>query len=125
MTDERQLVFVIDDDQAVRASLKFALELEGLDVQVCEKGAELLAHRRLADAACLVIDFKMPLMDGLELVEALHRRGLGTPVILITGGVTSQLRRRARAAGVRHVVEKPLLDSDLLETLQALVLSPH
>lgn len=125
MTELRPLVFVVDDDQAVRHSLKFALELENLEVQVCEGGAQLLAHRRLGEAACLVIDFQMPLMDGLELVDALRARGLATPVIMISGQVTALLRRRARAAGVRHVVEKPLLDSVLLETLQALLQSPH
>lgn len=125
MTDERPLVFVVDDDQAVRDSLKFALELENLDVQVCEGGAQLLAHRGLREAACLVIDFQMPRMDGFELIEALRERGLATPVILITGQVTSRLRRRAQAAGVRHVVEKPLLDSVLLETLQTLLQPPH
>lgn len=125
MIHERPVVFVVDDDQAVRASLKFALELEGLDVQVCAGGAELLAHQRLGDAACLVIDFKMPLMDGFELVAELHERGLYTPAILITGEITSRLRRRAQAAGVRYVVEKPLLDSGLLETLHALLQSPH
>jgi FixJ family two-component response regulator len=125
MIHERPVVFVVDDDQAVRASLKFALELEGLNVQVCKGGAELLAHRRLSDAVCLVIDFKMPLMDGFELVADLHERGVCTPVILITGEVTNRLRRRAQAAGVRHVVEKPLLDGVLLETLHALLQSPH
>ena len=121
MTKVRPVVFVVDDDRAVRESLKFALELEGMDVQVCEGGAELLAHSRLSDAACLVIDLLMPLMDGFELVAELRKRGLCTPVILITGEVTSRLRRRAQAAGVRHVVETPLLDSVLLETLEALI----
>jgi two-component system response regulator FixJ len=121
MKAARPLVFVVDDDQAVRDSLKFALELEGLDVLTCLGGPQLLAHGRLSDAACLVIDFQMPVMDGFELVEALRQRGHPTPVILITGEVTSRLRRRARAAGVRHVVEKPLLDSVLLETLQSLL----
>lgn len=121
MNTARPLVFVVDDDQAVRDSLKFALELEGLEVQTCQGGPQLLSHGRLRDAACLVIDFQMPVMDGFELVAALRQRGHPTPVILITGEATSRLRRRAREAGVGHVVEKPLLDSVLLETLQTLL----
>jgi chemotaxis protein CheC len=72
-----------------------------------------------------VIDFKMPVMDGFELVTELRRRGDRTPVILITGQVTGRLLRRARAAGLRHVVEKPLLDSVLQDTLQSLLDFTH
>jgi two-component system response regulator FixJ len=123
MSDPRPLVFVVDDDKAVRDSLKFALELEGLEVQPCSGGGELLAHDRLGQAACLVIDYRMPLMDGFELVAELRQRGCATPVILITGEATSWMRRRARDVGLRHVVEKPLLDSVLLETLQSILKS--
>lgn len=121
MTELRPLVLVVDDDQAVRDSLRFALELEGLEVQSCAGAGELLAHSRLAQAACLVIDYQMPLMDGFELVAELRRRGCHTPVILIAGEVTGWLRRRARSMGLRHVIEKPLLDSALLETLQSVL----
>jgi two-component system response regulator FixJ len=123
MSDVRPLVFVVDDDKAVRDSLKFELELEGLEVQPCACGGELLAHDRLAQAVCLVIDYQMPLMDGFELVAELRRRSCHTPVILITGQVTGWLRRRARTMGLRPVIEKPLLDSALLETLQSVLKS--
>jgi len=119
MSNSRPLVFVVDDDKAVRDSLKFALELEGFEVQPCAGGCELLAHKHLAQAACLVIDYHMPHMDGCELVAALRRRSCHIPVILITSEVTCWLRRLAHTMGVRHVIEKPLLDNGLLEALQA------
>lgn len=121
MSDVRPLVFVIDDDQAVRDSLRFALELEGLEVQPCAGGGELLAHHRLAQAACLVIDYQMPIMDGFELVMELRRRSCPAPMILITGEITRWLRQRAQALGLRHVVEKPLLDGLFLEILQSVL----
>ena len=121
MSPVRPLLFVVDDDRAVRDSLKFVLELEELEVQACEVGAELLAHERLAQAACLVIDYQMPEMDGFELVAELRRRSCDAPVIIITGEVTSRLRRRARALGLRHLVEKPLLDGVFLDTLHSIL----
>ena len=121
MSDVRPLVFVVDDDQAVRDSLRFALELEGLEVQPCAGGRELLAHHRLGQAACLVIDYQMPIMDGFELVVELRRRSCQAPMILITGQITRWLRQRAQALGLRHVVEKPLLDGLFLATLESVV----
>jgi two-component system response regulator FixJ len=118
MCEGRNLVLVVDDDLAVRESLKFALELEGLEIHACGGGADLLAHPNLADAACLVVDYQMPVMDGFELLAELRARNYLAPVILITGQATNTLRRRAVAAGVRHVVEKPLLDSALIESIQ-------
>jgi Response regulator len=123
MNNLRPVVFVVDDDKGVRDSLKFALELEGFEVQPCAGGGELLAHNHLAQAACLVIDYQMPHMDGFELVAALRRRSCHTPVILITGEVTCSVRRRAQTIGVRHVIEKPLLDNGLLEALQVCMFS--
>ena len=108
-------VLVVDDDEAVRASLKFALELEGLDVRLYEGGARLLGEATLPEAGCLVVDHHMPGMDGVELVEHLRGRKVGLPVILITGRCTKALRARAAHAGIRQVVEKPFEDCALLE----------
>lgn len=117
MNARSQVVLVVDDDLAVRESLKFALELEGLEVHACACGADLLAHPQLLNAACLVIDYQMPGMDGFEVLNALKTCNCHVPVILITGNATVALRRRAALAGIRHVVEKPLLDSALIESI--------
>jgi two-component system, LuxR family, response regulator FixJ len=101
----------------VRESLKFALEQEGLQVDACAGGADLLAHPQLMRADCLVLDYQMPGMGGFEVLQALKTRDCRVPVILITGNATPGLRRRAAIAGVRHVVEKPLLDSALIESI--------
>lgn len=116
--NKNKIVFVVDDDQAVRDSLKFALELDGLTVLACASGDELLRHPELKNARCLLIDYKMPLMDGFEVLHHLAAQGVRVPVILITSFVNSAISRRAKMAGVRRILEKPLLDSTLLDSIQ-------
>lgn len=118
MTEGQHLVFVVDDDLAVRESLKFALELEGLEVQACRGGADLLAHPHLWRADCLVLSHHMPVMGGFAVLARLAVLDCRVPVILIADHVTDALRRRAAMAGVHHVVEKPLLDSALSDSIQ-------
>lgn len=124
MTEGQHLVLVVDDDLAVRESLKFALELEGLEVQACSGGADLLAHPSLSRADCLVLDHNMPSMGGFTVLARLRTLNCHVPVVLITDHATDALRRRALAAGVRHVVEKPLLDSALLDSILDILGAP-
>jgi two-component system response regulator FixJ len=121
MTLDPDVVLVVDDDLAVRDSLKFALEIEGLRVHACAGGPELLAHPALRAARCVVLDYKMPVMDGLSVIDRLARQNVRVPVILITGHATDALRRRAVEAGVRHILEKPLLDSALVDSIQDVI----
>ena len=112
-------VLIVDDDEAVRQSLKFLLELEGLNVRLYGDGAQLLADDRLPVHGCLVVDYHMPGMDGFDLVARLRDRDVGLPAILITGYGTEVLRARAELAGFRQVVEKPFHDGALLDGIQA------
>jgi two-component system response regulator FixJ len=109
-------VLVIDDDAAVRHSLKFALELEGLDVRLYPGGEEVLAQADLPVTGCLVVDYFMPAMTGVELVEGLRRRHVALPAILITARATPEVRERAVRAGFREVLEKPLEDGALVDS---------
>jgi two-component system response regulator FixJ len=111
-------VIVVDDDAAVRRSLKFALELEGLDVRLYGGGDELLAAQDLPAAGCLVVDYYMPSMNGVELVDRLRRRDVALPAILITSKATEDLRNRAARAGFARVLEKPLEDSSLVDSIR-------
>ena len=112
------LILVVDDDRAVRDSLKFSLELEGLEVRVFDGGPDLLAESRLADARCIVLDYSMSPMDGLAIMNKLKARELRAPVILIAAHATDTLRRRAADAGIFHIIEKPLLDTSLVDTIR-------
>ena len=119
MTKRQDIVLVVDDDRAVRDSLKFALEIEGLLVRVCAGGAELLVHPDLLKAFCIVLDYKMPEMDGLAVLDLLAARDLTIPVIVITAHATKSLRDRATKAGVRQIHEKPLFNGGLLDSIHA------
>jgi len=121
MTMRQDIVLVVDDDFAVRDSLKFALEIEGLTVHACSGGAELLAHPELLQARCIVLDYKMPLMDGFSVLERLTALNLHIPVIVITAHATQGLRDRAAQAGIQHVLEKPLFNGSLLDSIHAVL----
>ena len=111
-------VLVVDDDAAVRAALKFALEVEGFHVRVYEGPQALLDAGDLPEHACLVIDYRMPELDGIELVDALRRRDVTLPAILISGRVSKQLQTLARRSGLTRVLEKPLSDATLVENIR-------
>ena len=111
-------VLVVDDDEAVRHSLKFALELEGLDVRLYGDAAALLRDAALPRTGCLVVDYWMPDMDGFELVGRLRDRNVDLPAILITARLSGDLQRRAARAGFRRVVEKPFEDGSLLNGIR-------
>lgn len=112
-------VIVVDDDDAVRNSLKFALELEGMTVRLFKGGAELLAETDLPGTGCLLVDYAMPGMNGIELLHKLRQRHIDYPAILIASQVSEELHGRASRCGFREVLEKPLHDSDLIGSIQA------
>jgi two-component system response regulator FixJ len=121
MSQKRDIILIVDDDKAVRDSLKFSLEVEGLDVRVFAEGKELLASPALTVARCILIDYKMPVMDGFAVLRALSAKKVSTPVILITVHATESIRRQAKAAGVSHVLEKPFFNGSLLETIHDVI----
>jgi FixJ family two-component response regulator len=112
-------VLVVDDDAAVRGALKFALEIEGFKVRLYADALSVLADRDLPAEGCFIVDDRMPGMDGLELVERLRASDIGLPVILICSLASPALRHRAHRAGVSAVLEKPLSDGALVESLRS------
>jgi FixJ family two-component response regulator len=117
------VVVVIDDDPAVLNSLKFALEIEGLAVEGYRTGREALEAGRVPTNGCLVIDFRLPDMDGLEVLRKLRERKITAPALLITSHPSPGLRARAAAAGV-PIVEKPLFGNVLLDSIRAALSRP-
>jgi two-component system response regulator FixJ len=117
------VVGVVDDDPAVRNSLKFSLELEGLSVGVYAGADELLQDADLARFGCLIIDQHMPGRSGLDLVADLRTRQIRVPVILITSHPSRALIAQSEKAGV-PIVEKPLLGDALLDKIRSLLASP-
>jgi FixJ family two-component response regulator len=122
--EEKRDVFVVDDDPAVLHSLKFALELEGYSVSVYHDAAEVLARTAFPDRGCLIVDYKLPDMNGLDMLAKLRARGTTTPAVLITSAPGEALVRRAAEANVR-IIEKPLLGNTLNKALDAVFDGTH
>ena len=118
----RWLVIVVDDDPAVRNSLKFSLEIEGFTVRDFASAAELLNARDLPGCSCLVIDERLPGMSGLELIARLRERHNSVPAILITSNPNAALTARAARANT-PIIEKPLLGNALVDKIRAVCAS--
>jgi two-component system, LuxR family, response regulator FixJ len=116
----KKVILVVDDDEAVRDSLRNMMKSEGFEVRAFSNGRDLLNEASLPATGCLVVDYHMPVMNGLELVSALRGRGVTIPAILITGSPTEYVRARAAAIAVL-VVEKPWLGSYLLNCVREAV----
>jgi len=112
-------IMLVDDDPAVRASLRFSLELEGFDVATFASAEDFLASSHIVGSDCLVLDYHLPGIDGIELLELLRQRGVTLPAILIT--TTPSRRVRARAAALdAPLIEKPLLCDGLTAAIRDL-----
>src|SRR3954451_21879165 len=114
-------VYVVDDDDAVLVSLRFLLETDGFSVRTFRSATALLHATSPPGADCYVIDYKMPDIDGIELAGRLRRSYGNTPVILITGYPDGNISARAAAAGVKDVIEKPLLDENLVKRIRSAI----
>ena len=114
-------VYVVDDDVGVLGSLRFLLETEGFEVRTFRSGAALLSAARPTEVDCLVIDYKMPDMNGLDLVASLRGNDIAAPVILITGYPDENIAARAATAGVQHVLLKPLLGDGLAKRIKTAI----
>ena len=114
------IIAVVDDDAAVRNSLKFSLEIDGFSIRTYASAEELLGSGNLDNFQCLVVDQDMPRMTGLELVTALRAQGVKVPALLISGRLTPAVTRQASVAGI-PVVEKPFLGNGLIESIRAAV----
>ncbi|WP_269716792.1 response regulator [Caulobacter sp. NIBR2454] len=112
-------MIIADDDPAVLHALRFAFEIEGFDVMSFPDAASVLRSPPLPKCGCLVLDYKMPDMDGLTLLAALRAAGVELPAILMTSGPTRALKARAAAAHV-PIVEKPLLGDELTRRVRGL-----
>src|SRR5215469_12100849 len=105
---KRPMIFIVDDDDGVRDSLRVLLECRGFQTRQFASCREFLAADRDGDDDCLILDLHMPQMSGIELLEGMRRRGDMLPVIIITG----------RAAGALAVIEKPYKAAEILNLVQ-------
>ncbi len=113
---ETPTVMVVDDDAGVRDSLRFLLEQEGLAVRTFAAAA-LLLDATLPAAGCVLTDFQMPGIDGLQLQAELSARGSRLPVIVMTGHGDVPVAVRAMKAGAVDFLEKPFEEGQLLAAI--------
>lgn len=114
-------VYVVDDDQAVRDSLRWLIESVGLKVKTFSNGQELLDDFNDSEISCLVLDVRMPGISGLDLQQRLRNQNSKVPVIIVTGHADVPMAIQAMKAGAFDFIEKPYSDQLLLERIQCAI----
>ena len=116
--NRQPIVFVVDDDDAVRNSLRLLLKSASLSTTAFASAQEFLAGWTADQPGCLVLDVRMPGMSGLELQEELNRRGAIIPVIFISGHADVPMAVEAIQHGAFDFLQKPFSDQDLIDRIQ-------
>jgi two-component system response regulator FixJ len=118
MPDPAPTIFVVDDDEGVRNSLRFLLKSVGLATHTLASAGEFLEVYSPKQPGCLVLDVRMPGMSGLELQQQLNLRGAVIPVIFITGHGDIPMAVEAMQHGACDFLQKPFRDQDLIDRIQ-------
>jgi two-component system, LuxR family, response regulator FixJ len=114
-------VFIVDDDEAVRDSLKMLLESYGMEVEDYASTGEFARGYRPGRRQCLILDQHLPGSTGLDFLASPQSAALGLPVILVTGRGDGAIRDRAHEMGVHAYLEKPVADDALLAAISGAV----
>jgi FixJ family two-component response regulator len=117
MEQLKEVVYILDDDYRVRESLSALLQAYGKNVVLFASGQEFLQYQRIDDCACLLLDLSLPIMNGLEVQQALSRAAL--PVIFITGRGDVPSTVQAMKGGAIDFLTKPLDEVSLLAAIDA------
>jgi FixJ family two-component response regulator len=121
MTEQKPIVFVIDDDASMRRSLESLLRSVGLDVSVFTSAPEFMQAARVDAPGCLVLDVRLPGMSGLAFQQELVKSGISLPVIFVTGHGDVPMSVRAMKAGAVEFLTKPFDDQVLLDAVHAAI----
>jgi FixJ family two-component response regulator len=119
MSDASPIVFVVDDDIAVRESLELLIRSEGWQPEIFESAQEFLSHPRALVPSCLVLDFSLPGLNGLELQKRVAVERSDMPIIFITGYGDVPMTVQAMKAGAVEFLTKPFSDNELLSAIRA------
>ena len=113
-----RIVHLVDDDEAIRRSASFMLKTSGFQVRTYVSGVELLKEAKELPPGCILLDVRMPEMDGLQVQAALQDRGIGYPVIVMTGHGDVSVAVQAMKAGAVDFIEKPFEKAVLLSAIE-------
>lgn len=111
-------VHIVDDDEGIRRSVAFMLKTSGYRVNSWPSGAAFLKEAKHAEPGCILLDVRMPEMDGLEVQAELARRGIALPVVIVTGHGDIAIAVRAMKAGAVDFIEKPFQKEALLTAIE-------
>lgn len=114
-------VCIVDDDDAVRDSLRLLLESYGITVKDFGCAGDLLKCDAARNCRCLLLDLHMPVMSGLSLLETLRADNIEVPAVMITGQVTPELAARIREMGLSEILPKPIGEADLLRSIESAI----
>jgi FixJ family two-component response regulator len=117
-SNQRSVVFVVDDDISVRESLSIVLQSVGVEVQAFASAQEFLQRHRPHIPSCLVLDVRLPGMSGLDFQAELAKANVQIPIIFITGHGDVPMTVRAMKAGAIEFLTKPFRDQDMIDAVQ-------
>ncbi len=112
-------IYVVDDDEAIRRSLSFLLKTSGYAVRLFEGGTAFLKEAAGLEPGCVLLDVRMPDIDGLEVQRELRARGVMLPVVIMTGHGDIDMAVAAMKAGASDFIEKPFEKAALLGCVEA------
>jgi len=115
--NDRRLVHIIDDEESVRNSIGFMLQTTGYSVRPWPSGAFFLRELRGVEPGCILLDIRMPEMDGLTVQQQLKERGVTMPVIVLTGHGDVSIAVKAMRGGAVDFLEKPFEADQLLASI--------
>jgi two-component system response regulator FixJ len=121
IVNKQPTVFVVDDDKNILVALRFLLEAEDLNVETYSSAQAFLEKYENGRPGCLLLDLRMPGLNGLELQQLLSARGIDIPIIIITGQGDKLMTIRALEAGAIDVLEKPIDDQTLLKRIHSAI----
>jgi two-component system response regulator FixJ len=119
MSENEKVVHVVDDDESVRRSVSFMLKTSGYCVHSYADGAKLLNAAKWLEPGCILLDIRMPGMDGLGLQEALRGQGIALPIVIMTGHGDVALSVKAMKAGAIDFIEKPFEKDVLISAIES------
>lgn len=111
-------LILVEDDENVRRAMTMLLRARGYHIDTYRSGTEFLMTNAAHGGDCLLIDYKMPRIDGLEVMRRLRAERDDTPGIMITGFYSESLRQRALDAGYSEILEKPAMPGALVAMIK-------
>jgi len=111
------MIFVIEDDQSMQRAFLLLLSAAGFDAKAFISAEEFLTYSSISDSDCIILDIRMPGMDGFDLMRKLLPKGINAPIICVTAFDDARSRELARELGAAAYFTKPVDDQALIDTI--------